>query len=516
MTVLKVVNDASPHAGVDVFADYAGPIEDSCEVIVVGSGPGGAVVAKELAEAGARVILLEEGPPFGAKDFRKEAGASMRRTLREQGMRIAMGKGFAMPTLQGIGLGGTSLVNSGILLRAPAFAVERWNRKTGIGLTRAMLDSHYAKVERELNATATPLEVQGERNLRFKRGCDALGISSEPTTRNTRGCKGSAECFTGCPNRAKQSMDLNYVPKAIRASARVYTSVRVERLLRDGDLVRGIRGHVVEPFTGRATHAVTIRSDTVVLAAGCMQTPVIMQRSGLGGGWVGEELQFHPGLAIMAVYDESIAPWEGATQGYHSLQYLEEGIKLEVLWAPPEVLAARLPGIGHAYQANLLAYDRMAPFDVFTAAERSRGTVRAPWFGWNPSIRYDLHEDDTALLIRGLGILSDIAWASGATSVLPGIRGLPEVLASKAEAEVLKTAKVRPRDAVVGSNHAFGTTRMSKRPEDGVVDEWGRHHQVHNLYVADTGIFAGSPAVNPMLTVMALADRIAHGIVQGR
>ncbi len=92
---------------------------------------------------------------------------------------------------------------------------------------------------------------------------------------------------------------------------------------------------------------------------------------------MGRELQLHPGLAIMAIYDEPIDPWKGATQGYHSLQYLEEHIKLEVLWSPPSVLAARLPGIGHDYQRYLLQYDRMAPFDVIIAAERSRGTVRA-------------------------------------------------------------------------------------------------------------------------------------------
>jgi choline dehydrogenase-like flavoprotein len=142
--------------------------------------------------------------------------------------------------------------------------------------------------------------------------------------------------------------------------------------------------------------------------------------------------------------------------------------------------------------------------------------VRASRFGWNPRIAFNLHEDDMAVLMKGLSILSDICWASGAIGVLPGINGMPDMFKTKAEAEILRTAKVRPTDAIVGSNHAFGTTRMSKRPEDGVVDEYGRHHQVRNLYVADTGIFAGSPAVNPMLTCMALADRVAQGIKEGR
>jgi choline dehydrogenase-like flavoprotein len=377
-----------------------------------------------------------------------------------------------------------------------------------------MLDPHYERVERFLFVEPTPLEVMGERNLRFKRGCDALGIGSEPTHRNVRGCKGSGECFTGCRNGAKQSTDVSYVPAAIRAGARVLTSVRAEHVRYVGRRAVGVRGHVVEPFSGREVYPVEIAAEAVVLAAGCMATPVILQKSEIGraGGWVGRDLQLHPGLAVMAVYDDPIDPWKGATQGYHSLHYLEEKIKLEVLWSPPAVLAARLPGIGHDYQRHLLRYDRMAPFDVIIAAERSRGTVRARRSGWDPDLTFHFDDADVALIQRGLGVLSDICWASGAVGILPGIHGVPELIESKAEAEVLRTRKLTAADTISAANHAFGTTRMSRRAEDGVVDEDGRCHELDNVYVADTGIFAGSPAVNPMLTCMALADRVAQGI----
>jgi choline dehydrogenase-like flavoprotein len=220
----------------------------------------------------------------------------------------------------------------------------------------------------------------------------------------------------------------------------------------------------------------------------------------------------HPGLAVMAVYDEPIDPWEGATQGYHSLHFLRDGLKLEVLWSPPAVLAARLPGLGAAYQEHLLHYDRMAPFDVIAATDRSEGTVKARRVGWDPDISFHFHDDDVRLIQRGVSILSDICWASGARAILPGLHGVPEILHSKAESDVLRTMSLRGSDTITAANHAFGSTRMSARAEDGVVDTWGRCHGTENLYVADTGIFAHSPAVNPMLTVMALADRIAAGI----
>jgi choline dehydrogenase-like flavoprotein len=504
--------EADPHRGVQVFADYRGDVRLACDVVVVGSGPGGAVVAKELAEAGRDVVLLEEGPPFGASDFRLEASEALARMFREGGMRAARGSMF-VPTMQAIALGGGSLVNSAICARTPDWVFEKWGERTGIrSITGPALAPHYERVERFLGVAPTPDDVQGERNLRFKRGCDALGLSSEPTWRNVQGCRGSAECFTGCRNGAKRSTDVSYVPAALRAGARVLTSVRAERVLAAGRRASAVVGHVVEPFTGREGHAVTVEARAVVLAAGCMATPVILQKSGLGGAWVGRNLLLHPGLAMMAVFDEPVHPWQGATQGYHSLHHLREGIKLEVLWSPPSVLAARFPGLGHDYQRHLLTYDRMAPFDVIVAADRSYGTVRAKRGSFEPDLRFEWSQEDMDLLQRGLAILSDISWAAGARSILPGLHGVPDVLASPAEAEILRTKRLRPSDTITASNHAFGTTRMARRAEDGVVDEEGRCHALDNLYVADTGIFPASPAVNPMLTCMALADRIALGL----
>jgi choline dehydrogenase-like flavoprotein len=502
-----------PFGGVKVHSDYKGPITLDCDVLVVGSGPGGAVVAKELAEAGKDVILLEEGPPMGKKDFVLEAGESMQKMLREGGTRATRGNMF-IPTMQANLLGGGSVINSAICARAPDWVWDKWSRTTGIGLDADQMRKHFERVERFLFVEPTPAEVQGPRNLKFKQGCDALGISSEPTWRNVKGCKGSGECFTGCRNGAKKSTDVSYVPAAIRAGARVYTSVRVEHVRVDGRRVTEVRGHVVAPFTGAPSHEVTVRPKTLVLAAGCMQTPVILQKSELlpKNRWVGKRLLLHPGLAIMAVYDEPIDPWAGATQGFHSLHYLKEGIKLEVLWSPPAVLAARLPGLGAAYQGHLLQYDRMAPFDVIIAADRSSGEVSAKRGSFEPDLRFDFDDEDVRLIQRGLGILSDICWASGAKAILPGLHGVPEVLHSKKESEILRTMKLRGSDTITAANHAFGTTRMSRSPDQGVVDEDGRCHDLDNLYVSDTGIFAASPAVNPMLTVMALADRVAEKV----
>jgi choline dehydrogenase-like flavoprotein len=191
-------------------------------------------------------------------------------------MRTARGSTF-IPTMQAIALGGGSLVNSAICARSPAWVFDKWAQRTGVDeITRAALDPHYDRVEAQLGVAPTAAEVMGRRNLLFKQGCDALGISSAPTHRNVRGCQGSGECFTGCRHGAKRSTDVSYVPAAIRAGARVYSSVRAERLVISGRRAVGVRGRAVEPFTSREAYPARFDAEAVVLAAGCMATPLIL------------------------------------------------------------------------------------------------------------------------------------------------------------------------------------------------------------------------------------------------
>ncbi len=510
----------APHAGVKTYRDYKEDVRLSCDVVVIGSGPTGAAAAKTLAEAGKDVIVLEEGPTFKPSDFSQDAGTAMHRLMRESGLRTTRGNVF-MPTLQGIGLGGGSLVNSAICVRAPDWVFPKWRDASGTEMTLETLAPHYQRIEDFWGLETTPDAVQGERNFAFKRGCDALGISCEPIRRNAHGCRGSGECFTGCRNAAKQSTDISFLPVAIKNGARVYSGIRAERIEWRGRKAVAVNGHVVSPTWSTdgmapltALHNVRVEAKAIVLAAGCMASPILLHKSEIAGPWVGEALQFHPGLAIMAVFPDPVRPWYGAAQGYHSMQYLKEGMKLEVLWAPPAVLAARLPGFGAEFKTNLSLYERMAPFDVFIAAEHSRGRVLPRRGRYEPDLVFNFAQKDADLLMRGMSILSDIAWAAGAIEVMPGIHGLAERMFSKQESEVLRTAKVKPNATLTAANHAFGSTRMSKRSEDGVVDEWGRVHTFDNLYIADTGVFPGSPAVNPMLTGMALADRFAQGLAQ--
>lgn len=510
-TLARYEVSTSPHHGVKRFADYDGPLTDRCDVVVVGSGPGGAVVAKQLAEAGKEVVLLEEGVPYDVPDFKPDAGSVMVRMLREGGMRATRGNVF-MPTMQARALGGGSLVNSAISVRPPDWVFEKWAQQHGTHLlTGRSLSPHFERIEQFLGIIPTPDEVLGARNLAFKRGCDALGMSSEPCPRNAPGCKGSGECFSGCRNRGKASTDVSYVPAAIKLGARVYTSARVDVVDSDGRRATGVRGKIVHPDTQEEVHDFRIEAKVVVLAAGCMATPVILQRSGIGNenGRAGKHLKAHPGIAVLAVFPYKINPWEGATQGYQSLQDLREGLKYEVLWSPPPIIATRFPGFGLEFKDQLATFDRAAPFDVIVDGSDSEGSVASRPFGDDPDIKYTLGKKDVEKLHRGLCKLVEISFAAGATEVLPGLHGSDPVVRTPGDLDRLRKYKMKATDPVIAGNHVFGTTRMGSDPKSSVVDVDGRCHQTDNLYVADSGVVPASTAVNPMLTIMAIASRTA-------
>ena len=499
---------------VRVFADYEGDVSEVADVVVVGSGPTGAVVAKELTDAGKRVVLVEEGPPFTPREFELDGAISMARTMREGGLRTT--RGSVISTMQAICLGGGSLVNSAICVRVPDFVLDEWCERYQLRQsTRRDLDPHYDAVGEFLGIAPTPENVLGKRNLLFRKGCDALGYSSEAISRNVRGCRGSGECFTGCRTRAKQSMDISYIPAALRGGARVLTSARVERIETEGGRAAGVSGRVVEPFTGRAGHRFRVSAPVTVLAAGCMATPVLLQKSGNlanRSGQVGENLRFHPGVAIMGIFEERVDPAFGATQGYQSLHFLREGFKLETLWAPPAVLAVRMPGSGLALKQRLAQLPDSAIWDAIGSCNRSVGRVRARRGGLDPKLTWHFHPADVPILGRALWTLAEIFFAAGARTIVPGIHGITEELHSLEEAEVLRCKEFQATDFVTGGNHNFCTTRMHGDPSQGVVDEFGRCHDIENLYIADTGIFPQCPSVNPMWTGMALARRTAHAI----
>ncbi|MCS6914522.1 MAG: GMC family oxidoreductase [Myxococcota bacterium] len=479
-----------------------------CEVVVVGSGAGGAVAAKELAEAGCAVLLLEEGPYYTRADFTGRPLEMQRKLYRDMGATVAVGNTL-IPIPLGRAVGGTTTVNSGTCYRAPARVLKKWRQDYGLTeLTDQEMAACYERVEQVLGvAPAQPAYLGGVARV-VARGATALGYRHGPLLRNAPDCDGQGVCCFGCPTDAKRSTNVSYVPLALRLGAQLLTGARAEGLLVEG-------GRVVGVHVRAGPRRFRVRARATVLACGALLTPVLLQQDPVArralsrSGQLGANLSIHPATAVFALMREQVRGHEAIPQGYAIEEFHDEGLLMEGVFAPLDLAAASLSCVGPRFTALMEAYNRFASFG-FLVEEQSRGRVR-PGPGHRPLITYWLGEADVARLKQGLDILCRVFLHAGAETVLLQVPGFEEV-SSETELRAFRAARLRARDLDLTAYHPLGTARMGPDPRSSVVSSQGQAHDLPGLYVCDGSILPSSPAVNPQLTIMALATRIARGL----
>jgi choline dehydrogenase-like flavoprotein len=482
-----------------------------CEVVVIGTGAGGAVVAKELAERGHAVVLLEEGDYHSRADFSGHAVDMQRKLYRDMGATFAIGNAL-IPIPLGRTVGGTTAINSGTCYRAPARVLDHWADAFGLSdLSSGKMDPYFERVEAILGvASAEPRYLGGVARV-IARGCDALGLSHQPLRRNAPECDGQGVCCFGCPTDAKRSTNVSYVPLALKAGAELFTGLRAERILVDeghaaGVIARG-RGPGGVPLT------LTVRARAVVVACGSLLTPLLLDASGVGtsSGQLGRNLSIHPALGVMADFEERIDGANAIPQGYAIEHFHDEGLLFEGAFAPLDIAAATFTLIGPRMVELLERYDHLACFGVMIE-DSSRGRVRRG-LGGRPLITYRVGDQDVVKLKRAVEILSRVYFAAGARTVFPLVHGFDE-LRDETDLERLRRAELSARDFEISAYHPLGTARMGRNPATSVV---APDHQVHDtpgVYVADGSVLPSSPAVNPQVTIMALATRAAEQIAR--
>lgn len=471
------------------------------------------MAARELAEAGKSVIVLEAGPKVRHGDTRRDAGQVLNRYFFYGGMRSSRGN-TVMPSMQPRNLGGGSVWNSAICLRVPDFILDRWGDEHGLSaLSGDALNRHFEAVEQFMGVRPVEDDVLGPRNELFARACEQMGFNATRILRNEKGCKGSAECFTLCPNDAKLSMDRRGIPEVLAKGGTVYTSVTAHELIKQGRRVMGVRGFVIDPKTRKKSYKVQIRAKVTIMAAGCLATPEILQRSGVGNRQVGQNLRFHPGSMVMGEFDHEIEPWSGATQGFHCLDFIPDGIKLESLWATSSLMGSRFPGLGRDLQGLLKNYRKMCSWDCWVSGEDSIGYVRhRP--GRRADLVYNIGQGDCDRMIESMAKLCEMFFSVGATRVMTGVHGISKPTGDRAIIDTLRSRKFPVQEIPFASNHIFGTTAMGTDPKRHAVDTSGALYDADDVYVCDTGLLPSTPGANPMLPTMALVHRISEHINQ--
>jgi choline dehydrogenase-like flavoprotein len=484
----------------------------SFDYLIVGSGAAGAAAARVLADSGATLAILEEGPEVATGELGGSAWHALSRLYRGMGAQATAGRS-PMPLLQGRCLGGSTVVNSAIVRRMPERVWDDW--RDGHGLAKAIpfesLEEKWELLERELSAGETPGSVQGANSLLLESAARSLGISGSPTVRFVRGRRASADCQVGCVHGAKQSMLISYLPYARERGAAVFTESRVDRVALRGDRVVGVEGELASPG-GPRRFSMEARKG-VIVAASALQTPHLLRRSGARSRHLGRHFQAHPGVLLLGAFERQVDMWSGATQGYEVDHWSDgERFKIESLALPPELIAARIPGVGARWRAAVGDADRLASWAVLLRA-RAEGRLTSSRLTAGAAIRYDLSREDVRNLRSGVQRAAELLFAAGAREVLPLVHGLPERLGPD-QVSLLGRGPDDPACYALNTSHLFGTARMSLVPSQGVVAPDFSVHGTSNLFVVDSSVFPTNLGVNPQHSIMAVAMHAATGIVQ--
>ncbi|MGH7672633.1 MAG: GMC family oxidoreductase N-terminal domain-containing protein [Gemmatimonadales bacterium] len=487
----------------------------SCDVVVVGSGAGGAVVAAELAARGKDVVVLERGGYASEADFTHDERDALAQLYDAGGLRATHDLGLLI--LQGATLGGGTVVNYTTSFPTPEGVREEWAREHGL--------PHFTSREftRSLDAVARRIGVNTDhatpsaRDRVVIRGLARLGWHHGLLPRNVRGCpqdEACGYCGYGCRRGAKQSTLVTYLPDAAARGARIVVRCEVRRVRIEGGRATGVDALV-------GSRALTVRAPVVVVAGGAIHSPALLLRSGVRLPALGRFLALHPGTAVFGLMDEEVRPWSGTLQAHYSDQFADldrgYGFKFETVPMHPSLAALAVPWESGAQFRTQMTHLPRTTLCAILLRDRYGGRVTVDRRG-QPIVRYRISAYDLTHLRRGLVAAAELLEAGGAREIwAPHARWLPYHPEAGPSArarwfERVTAAGLGPNELLLSSFHQMASCRMGANARTSVVDAEHRVWGVRGLYVADASVFPTASGVNPMLSIMGIAHRAA-GII---
>ncbi len=485
------------------------------DVVIVGSGAGGGVLAAELSAVGLDVIVLEKGGYYAEPDFDGYEVRSQARMFEKGGFMVS--EDLSMMILAGSTLGGGTTVNWSAALRTPEHVLEGWARDYGVDFTDGTFQSALDAVSARIHVTEAESDAN-PRNAVLVRGAQALGYAIKPIPRNVKNCADCGACGFGCAHGAKQGTLKTYLQDACQNNARIAVGVQVDRILIEGDSVRGVEG-TAQTADGRRV-PLTVKARAVVSAAGALHTPALLLRSGLTNAHIGRNLHLHPSTGAFGFYPELINGWSGVMMSHYVPHFNDldgrgYGVTLESAPGHPGLAAVAMPwqdGLQH--KQAMARYANLANI-LIIARDRDGGSVRLKKDG-SPAVFYKLSAYDRAHLLRGVLEALRIHHAAGADWLAAPYHRVPMYRRDAGDFEAwlaaVAAADLPSNSFILGSAHQMSSCRMAANPSRGAIAPNGETFEVENLFVADASALPTASGVNPMLTIMALAHIVAQRI----
>jgi choline dehydrogenase-like flavoprotein len=476
------------------------------EIVIIGSGPAGAVLAYNLVEQGHDVLMLERGPHLDPTEFTEDEVHMLSNLYRDGAFQLS--RDFRFQVLQGSCVGGTSVINNAVCFRAPGPVIDRWNSELNARIDDAQLWSSFAAVEdlvRVQKQHDIPLNPGADV---FTRGIRQLGYDQPPfdydvVSANIEGCLGCGYCNIGCAYGRKLSMLDTVLPRAqqnARGSLRIISECEVLRLKGRGSRITAAECRLSD---GRR---IDVRARTFVVAAGAISSSLLLQRSHIGGRNVGRRVSFNVGSPVHAVCADIINAYDGLQISHYLSVAPARGFIIETWYNPPLAQALVMPGWFADHFYNMRRYNRMTAVGVLVGSEANAVVKPAGLTG--REITFEPTKDDLRKVLDGVVLAGDVFLAAGAQPVMPATFEYREYHTQEQLRDIYRQVK-DPSDITLGTGHPMGGNAISDDPGSGVVDARFNVYGYANLFVCDASVFPTSLGVNPQLTVMALAHYAA-------
>ncbi len=473
-----------------------------CEVVVIGTGAGGAVVGRELADRGYAVVFLEEGSYRKRNDF---VGSFIHAHSNYFRNTFTMGN-TPVTLLMGKLVGGSTAVNTGTSLRPPPWVLEEWSERLDTDdFSPAHLASYFDRVEGILQVSPAERKYIGKIADVIDRGCAKYGWSARAIPRNAVGCEGQGFCDYGCAAGARRSVEISYLPGALEKGSLIISDLRAERIMIENGRAVGVSAR------DEAGNEFRVRGKAVILAGGAVPTPMLLLRQGIANssGEVGKNLSLHPSGGVAGVFEERLDPDKHIPQGYMVDEFLRDGML--IVGAQPDVNIGHMlfPFTGPRLMRAIDELPYMASFGTLIR-DRTRGRIWTDVKG-NPAMTYNLTPEDVDTMHRAMIHTGEMLLAAGAHRLYIALIG-GDPIENHADFERFKTRRPKASEMALVSYHPLGTCRMGRDPKTSVVDLDHQSHDVPGLFIVDGSTVPGPPGVNPQVIIMAMATRAAERI----